>query len=430
MALFPNGDVLVAGDFDVPGAPATPGAFDTVFDTGDYFLARVSADGTHLVFQTYFNGAINDVVCDEDNGIVLAGSADEGLPTTRGAFKETLAPGDLGDAFVAKMDSMGSQVFWATFLGGMAADTIYGLAVDAAGAIYVAGLTDSDDFPVTPGAFDTTPSTDDPDDGFAAKLFPGGSGLVWATYLSACCGGSTSQRDIAVDTAGNVISVGSSNEANFPTTPDALQPTYIGGFPISDANLTKFDAFGETLVYSTYFGGTSSDKSPVITLDAAQDPVIALQSSSGNIPITNGAYDTTYAGGTDTVVAKFDLELLPWLVMGGGLAGSADTPNLAGGGALTPGSPGKLSVRGAAALAPASIVAGASEANLAFKGGTVVPFPAFILTLATDGQGALDLPFTWVSVPAGISIWVQVWIKDAGAPTGYAATNALRMTSQ
>ncbi len=87
-------------------------------------------------------------------------------------------------------------------------------------------------------------------------------------------------------------------------------------------------------------------------------------------------------------------------------------------------------MRGAAAVAPASIVAGASEANLAFKGGTVVPLPTFILTLATNGEGALDLPFTWVNVPAGISVWIQVWIKDIGAPTGYSATNALRMTSQ
>jgi hypothetical protein len=430
MALFPSGDVLVAGDFDVPGPPATPGAFDIVFDAGDYSLARFSADGRQLVFQTYFNGAINDVACDEELGIVLAGSADLGLPTTPGAFKETLAPGDSGDGFVAKMDSMGSQLLWATFLGGLGSDTIYGLAMDAAGAVYVAGSTLTDDFPVTPGAFDTTPSSDDPDNGYVAKLFPGGSGLVWASYLSACCGGSTLQWDIAVDTAGNAISVGSSNEPNFPTTGDALQPTYIGGFPSSDAHMTKFDAFGETLVYSSYFGGTSSDYLPLVALDAAQDPVIALRSSSSNLPITNGAYDTTFAGSTDTVVAKFDLELLPWLVLGGGLAGSVDTPNLAGGGALTPGSPGRLSVRGAAALAPASLVAGLSEANLTFKGGTIVPFPAVILTLATDGQGALDLPFTWINVPAGIAIWVQVWIKDTGAPTGYSATNALRMTSQ
>jgi hypothetical protein len=280
-----------------------------------------------------------------------------------------------------------------------------------------------------PGAFDQTPSSDS-DNGFAAKLLPGGTGLVWSTYISACCGGVTLQWDIAVDTAGNAISVGSSNEPNFPTTSDAFQPVYIGGFPASDAHLTKFDAFGETLIYSTYFGGGGSDNLPVVTLDAAQDPVIALRSGSSGIPVTPGAYDTSYGGGVDTVVAKFDLDLLPWQVLSGGLAGAKDAPNLAGGGKLVPGMPARLSVRGAAPSAPASLIAGLSSANLAFKGGTMVPFPSFILPLATNAQGSLDLPFTWVSVPAGIPIWVQFWIKDIGAPTGFAATNALRMTSQ
>lgn len=107
-----------------------------------------------------------------------------------------------------------------------------------------------------------------------------------STYLSACCGGSTQQFDAVVDSAGNVTSVGSSNEPNFPTTPDALQPTYNGGQTSADAHLTKFDAFGETLVYSTYFGGGANDNLPVVALDSAQDPVIALRSSSSTIPVT------------------------------------------------------------------------------------------------------------------------------------------------
>ena len=430
VALFPSGEVLIAGMFDVPGPPATTGAFDTVFDIGDQFLSRISAEGTQTAFLTYFSSnTIHDVECDE-HGIVLAGLAGSSLPTTRGAFQEELAPGDVGSGFVARMDPLGSLLTWATFLGGDAgADTIYGIDVDAAGAIYAAGQTLSSDFPVTSSAFDLT-SSNDGGDGYVAKLLPGGTGLVWSTYISACCGGVTLQWDIAVDKAGNAISVGSSNEPTFPTTSDAFQPTYIGGFTLADAHLTKFDAFGETLVYSTYFGAAGSDNLPVVGLDAAQDPVIALRSSSTMIPVTPGSYDASYNGGTDTVVAKFDLELLPWLVLGGGLPGAVDTPNLAGTGALKPGSPARLSVRGAAPLAPASLIAGLSAGNLAFKGGTMVPFPAFILSLATNAQGSLDLPFTWVNAPAGIPIWIQFWIKDVGAASGFSATNALRMTTQ
>jgi hypothetical protein len=147
-------------------------------------------------------------------------------------------------------------------------------------------------------------------------------------------------------------------------------------------------------------------------------------------PVTPGAYDTTFNGSTDASVVKFDLELLPWLVMGGGLKGAVDTPNLAGTGKLIPSTPARVSVRGAAASAPASIIVGLAAANLPFKGGTMVPFPTLIVTLATNVQGSLDLPFTWTGVPAGINLYIQVWIKEVGAPTGFSATNALRMTSQ
>ena len=155
-----------------------------------------------------------------------------------------------------------------------------------------------------------------------------------------------------------------------------------------------------------------------------------MRSSSSDIPATAGVYDTSYAGSTDTVVAKFDLDLLPWTVLGGGLKGAIDTPNLAGRGQLTPGSPTRLSVRGAAPSALASIIVGSFAANLPFKGGTMVPMPTLIVSLATNPQGALDLPFTWVNVPAGINLYLQVWVKDLGALTGVSATNALRMTSQ
>jgi hypothetical protein len=197
-------------------------------------------------------------------------------------------------------------------------------------------------------------------------------------------------------------------------------------FPQADAHLTKFDAFGESLIYSTYLGGGTT---PLVGLDAAQDPYTGIVVSSG-FPVTAGSYDTTFNGSTDTAVVKFDLDLLPWLVMAGGLKGAADTPNLAGTGKLIPSTPARLSVRGAAASAPASIIVGLAAANLPFKGGTMVPFPTLIVTLATNAQGALDLPFTWTNVPAGIYLFVQVWVKDVGAPTGFSATNALRMTSQ
>ena len=433
-ALFPNGDVLVAAEPNGSVPPATSGAFDTVHDLNDQMLVRISADGAQLIWQTYFEASsVSDIVLDDEASICFSGQvfdANVQLPTTPGAFKETLAPGDLDDAYVAKMSGAGDSLIWATYLGGDAnGETAAGIALDAAGAVYVAGLTASSDFPVSLGAFQELSSSNG-GDGYVAKLLPGGTGLVWSTFISACCGGSTLQFGLAVDAAGNAISVGHSNEPNFPTTPDAFQPTYIGSFPSGDAHLTKFDAFGEGLVYSTYFGGSSSDSLPLVGLDAQQNPHMSLNTGSANIPTTPGAYDPSYGGSTDLFVAKFELPLLPWTVLGGGLKGAEDMPNLAGAGALSPGSAARLSVRGAAPLASAVIVAGLSALNAPLKGGTLVPAPDVLLPLATDGQGALDLPFVWPAVPAGIELHVQVWISDEGGPQGYGATNALRMVSQ
>jgi hypothetical protein len=428
-ALYASGDILIAAKMWTELPPATPGAYDTVWDSTDQTLVRISADGTQLVFQTYFSsGTIRDIALDADSNIYLGGKGNNVVQTTPGAFQE-IAPGGFGgDGFVAKLDAMGTQQLWATYLGGDKSDNVVAIAVDAASAVHVVGPTSSTDFPAMAGAF--SESLGGPDSGYVAKLLPGGTGLVWATYIGGCCGGTSALFDVVVDTAGNVIGVGSSNEPNFPTTPDALQPDFIGPTPSGDAHLTKFDAFGETLVYSTYFGGSGSESIPWVSLDAAQNPTLGVRSSSSNIPGTSGTYDPSYAGGTDVVVAKFEVPLHPWKVFGGGLKGVVDTPNLAGAGALTPGSPARFSVRGAAPLSLAYLVAGLSAANLPFKGGTLVPSPTVSLPLATGGQGALDLPFLWVSVPAGLDLWVQVWIKDAGASTGWSATNALRMTSQ
>ncbi len=319
---------------------------------------------------------------------------------------------------------------WSTYFGGdQNGDAIWGIAIDAASAVYVTGQTTSDDFPVTSGAFST--HLGGSDDGFVAKLLPEGTGLVWSTYFgSTCCGGGGSEYDVAVDTAGNAWTVGDANEPVFPTTPDAFQPNYTGPFPSADSHLTKFDALGESLVYSSWYAGSNTDYFGYIDLDGGQEPHIAIVSYSSNIPVTAGAYDTSFNGNADMVVAKFDLPLLPWQVLGGGKKGAMDHPNLAGKGALTPGSPGRLAVRGAAKNSSALLFAGLTAINAPILGGVFVPSPQILLSLTTDAAGGLDLPFVWPLIPLGIDLYVQVWVADAGATLGYSATNGLKLTSQ
>lgn len=137
--LFPSGDVLISAGPGGPDPPATTGAFDTFLDPTDVMLVRISADGTQVLFQTYFAGASWALHIDAESNIYLAGFGSS-VPTTRGAFKESLAVGDTQDAFVAKLDPAGSQVTWATYLGGSATtDIVRGISVDAASAIYYSG---------------------------------------------------------------------------------------------------------------------------------------------------------------------------------------------------------------------------------------------------------------------------------------------------
>ncbi len=431
-ALFPSGDVLISARPYSATPASTPGAFDTTFDSHKRLLARISADGKALKFQTYFQTSrILDVAIDEQENIYFAGDislADMPLPATSGAFKSVTQTQD-SDGFVAKMNGLGSHLLWATYLGGDSnLDAVWGIAVDPSHAVYAVGQTASVDFPTTQGAFDSTFSPGF--DGFVTKLLPGGSGPVWSTLIGSCCGGSGIETDLAVDRAGNVTSGGTSNEPNFPTTPDAIQPNYTGPFPSGDAHLTKYDAFGSALLYSTWYAGTNTDFFSHVEMGPDQNPHLALESYSSNIPVTPGAFDTTYGGGEDVVVAKFTLPPMPWEVLGGGKTGAKDTPNLAGGGWLTPGSAGRISLRGAEKNSSALLFAGLTAINAPILGGTFVPSPQILLSLTTDASGGLDLPFVWPNVSSGIDLYVQVWVADVGATLGYSATNGLKLTSQ
>jgi len=230
-----------------------------------------------------------------------------------------------------------------------------------------------------------------------------------------------------VDAAGCPIVAGSSNQANFPVTPDAYQPHFIGTSPSGDLHITKLDPFGASLIYSTYFGGTGNDSQPRMGLDSDDQLHIAFWSSSSNLPVTPGAFQDFKGGSVDIAAMKFSIPVAPWTVLGGGLKGSQDVPNLAGGGTLLPGSTTRLSLRGGAPSSLAMLVAGVPALNAPLKGGTLVPAPLVQLALPLNSQGQLDLVFPWPSVPSGVQLYLQVWNQDTGAPESWSASNALEL---
>ncbi len=196
------------------------------------------------------------------------------------------------------LNPTGSALVYSTYLGGSNGDYGFGIAVNSAGNAYVTGVTFSTDFPVTPGAFQTTCGAPSPycGDVFVSKLNPTGSALVYSTYL----GGSNKDGGvgIAVDSSDNAYITGYTNSTGFPVTPGAFQTVCGGGNP-GDAFVTEVNPTGSALVYSTYLGGSNGETGRGIAVDSAGNAYVTGETSSTDFPVTPGAFQTTYGGNMD-----------------------------------------------------------------------------------------------------------------------------------
>ncbi len=188
---------------------------------------------------------------------------------------------------------------YSTYLGGSGDDGAAGIVIDAGGNAYVTGTTDSEDFPTTPGAFQTT--LQGSLDAFVTKLNPTGTALVYSTYL----GGSSFDlgNSLTVDVSGNVYVAGQTGSADFPTSIGAFQTTLKG---TDDAFVTKLNPTGTALVYSTYLGGSGSDGGYGADIDASGNAYVIGTTDSTDFPATPGAFQTTLQGGTDAFVTKLN----------------------------------------------------------------------------------------------------------------------------
>ena len=176
-----------------------------------------------IEFSTFLKGrSANGVARDADGNIYVTGNALGDFAATPGAAQSQFGGGD-SDAFVMKLNAAGTQVIYATYLGGSGYDSGASLAVDAAGNAYVAGTTGSADFPTTAGAYQ--PSGHGLNNVFVAKLNPMGNALAYSTYIGNGddSGGSSDARSIAIDTAGDAYVTGLTGTANFPITPGAFR---------------------------------------------------------------------------------------------------------------------------------------------------------------------------------------------------------------
>lgn len=208
------------------------------------------------------------------------------------------------DAFVARISADGTTLSYATYLGGSGLDAATAIALDDGGNIYVTGYTNSKDFPVTPGVVQNH-INGKPFDAFAAKISPSGA-LVYSTYL----GGTylDAANAIAVDAAGNAHIAGYTCSFDFPTK-KAFQPFLDGGppgcFSGQDAFVTKLNATATALIYSTFLGGSDRDEATTIALDANGRAWIAGNTASSDFPGA-GVPLMGYSGGLDAFAVRLD----------------------------------------------------------------------------------------------------------------------------
>jgi hypothetical protein len=279
IAVDASGNVYVTGTTESPDFPTTLGTNQTLQGNTDAFVTKFAPDGT-LVYSTLVGG-----ICDEEGHAIAVDAAGNAYIAGRLRNCPSL---DLPEgAMVAKLDPGGALVY-RFVIGSALFDYTFAtaIAVDSEGNAYITGSSKgSFDLPTTPGAFQSNSCAGVAEHGFVAKINPAGSGLVYCTYL--CGSGEDSPTAIAVDSFGNAYVGGATTSFDFPIL-NPFQPTHRGGVAAESGFLSKLNASGSALIFSTYLGGTYQTAINGLALDATGNVYVAGVTAGSDFPTTAG----------------------------------------------------------------------------------------------------------------------------------------------
>jgi IPT/TIG domain./Beta-propeller repeat. len=266
------------------------------FRLGAYDKKRPLIIDPVLSYSTYLGGTSdeeeNAIAVDSSGNIYIAGSTKSSdFPVTSGVAQPAFGGrGSFGgDAYVIKYDPTGNRIVYATYLGGSGDDNAHGIAVDSSGRAYVTGATDSKNFPLSQpfqGTFGGSTY-----DSFITRLSADGSALSYSSYLGGS--GNDLATAVTVDSSGNAYIAGYTFSTNFPNT-NGFQTSFAGR--IFDAFLTKVNAAGLAVAYSTYLGGNTYDLATAVAVDASNNAYVTGFTFSSNFP-TKAALQGTIAAG-------------------------------------------------------------------------------------------------------------------------------------
>jgi len=313
IAVDGSGSALITGHTLSTNFPTLNSVQGSKSSNWDVFVTKLDPSGSALVYSTYLGGSLqdfgHDIAVDGSGNAYVTGQIwSYDFPVTPGAY-QTTHYGSYNDAMIAKLAPSGSLVY-STYIGGSRGEYGYGIAVDIAGSAYITGAVNSYNFPITPGAFQTS-IRGGIHDSYVTKLNPSGTALVYSTFLGGS--GQDAGRRIAVDNSGNAYVTGRTASTNFPRV-NALQSTHGGGPGIlsytgpNDGFVSKLNASGSALIYSTFLGGNGYDQTYSITADAVGNAYITGFTTSTNFPTMNAVQPTHHGGiyDYDAFVTKLD----------------------------------------------------------------------------------------------------------------------------
>lgn len=300
IAVDSSNNAYVTGSTQSPNFPTLNPVQAVNAGSSDAFISKVNFTGTQMIYSTYVGGANADVAqsikVDGSGNAYIAGytfSSDFPLQSpVQGSNAGTV------NAFVTEISAAGSNFPFSTYFGGSSDDRAFGLALDSSGAVYIAGSSQSTDFPTTVGVVQGTNLGQS--DAFVAKLNPTGPAVSYATLLGGA--GVDQSSGIAVDSSGNAFVTGFTNSSNFPTNSPIQSILGITGgsscgtSACTDAFVTELNPTATALVQSTYLGGSGADFGQAIALGSSGNPYVTGSTSSNNFPAIAGAYQSSLSG--------------------------------------------------------------------------------------------------------------------------------------
>ncbi|MGH9453034.1 MAG: SBBP repeat-containing protein, partial [Terriglobia bacterium] len=309
IAVDRSGNAYVMGitySTDFPRVNQIPGACNGTCgsgdDLGDAFVTKINAAGTALVYSSYIGGSSYDegfaIALDGSGNAYLAGgTSSSDFPRVNqipGACNGSCGRGyPVENVFIAKINVAGSALVYSSLIGGSYGDYGSGITLDGSGNAYLTGGTKSSDFPRVnqiPGACNGTCGSGSISAVFVTKINAASSALVYSSLLGGS-GGTDGFGDygdgIAVDGSGNAYLTGYTNSTDFPRVnqiPGVCNGTCGSGYP-GNAFVTKINAAGSALVYSSVIGGSGLDFGNGIALDGSDNVYLTGESDSNDFPI-------------------------------------------------------------------------------------------------------------------------------------------------